>query len=41
MRVGEGPSFTQLIEGETRPFSTCEMKLGEKSVRAASVRRDI
>jgi len=31
----------ELMEGETRPFSTCEMKLGEKSVPAASARRDM
>ena len=28
------------IDGETWPFSTCEMKLGEKSVRSASDRSD-
>jgi hypothetical protein len=29
------------MEGEAWPFSTCEMKLGEKPDRAATVRTDI
>jgi hypothetical protein len=31
----------ELIDGEARPFSTWEMKLGEKSVRVARVRSEI